>query len=90
MILLTPTTSKAKLRLEGVKTTSKRVAEKLLSAWQGFNEVDVSMRSAHVSGERSRRRVEIIDVVDNFMVAVARGIGVDVVVVVEVVVMVVE
>lgn len=71
VMLLTPTTSNTSDRLFGVKTTSNRVAEKLLLAMQGFSEVEVSMRSAHVSGDAASRRVEINDAIDGFMIAVA-------------------
>lgn len=39
-IVETPTMSKASDRLLGVKTTLKRVAEKLELDWQGFREED--------------------------------------------------
>ena len=46
----TPTTSKAKLPLSGVKTTLKRVAVKLELSWQGFSDDDSISRSADANG----------------------------------------
>lgn len=71
LTVLTPLTSKAILWLSAVKTTSKRVAEKLLFSWQGLRELEVSMRSAHANGATSSSREDITYDIDGFMAAVA-------------------
>lgn len=48
----TPTTSKARLLLSGVKATLNKVAVKLELAWQGFSDFDSINRSADAKGER--------------------------------------
>lgn len=53
----TPTISKARERLEGVKTTLKRVAEKLELLWQVLSEDDWIRRSADAMGSSATRAV---------------------------------
>src|SRR5262249_9005369 len=52
----TPLMLTASVPLSGVKTTSKRVAEKLELSMHGFNELDSNMRMADASGRMTESK----------------------------------
>jgi hypothetical protein len=77
----TPSTSKLKLRLLGVRATRNRVAEKPEFARHGLSDFDVMAGSATTEGTRATRGSAFQSDGSNMMAGGARGVVVVVVVV---------
>ena len=67
LMVLTPSIFHAKLPFFGVNVTSKSVALKLLFAWHGFSDEDVSMFSAAESERTAQSSVHINKRIDRAM-----------------------